>query len=201
MANLWGRNERAHDQLELSAATMQQCVRHALELTHPVNHAAADADPFGRTEISYGGVWPLDELQALPILNMCVSDKNKLKMLGCPNFLDLLIDGLLLSPEHPRKNSDPHCMAVVQRDFAECLYQMSLFPPSHDRLSGDPRVIPALEDLAVRGFTMDAQRCAEGALLALGARENSGGGALSIGQTVGADHVAADSDNRHIMRE
>jgi hypothetical protein len=44
------------------------------------------------------------------------------------------VDGLLLDPEHAR-NGDPPLgapeaiKAIIQRDFAECIQQLSLFPP------------------------------------------------------------------------
>ena len=37
-----------------------------------------------------------------PILNLCVSDLNKQLLLNAEGFIPLLVDSLLLDPEHPR---------------------------------------------------------------------------------------------------
>ena len=40
-----------------------------------------------------------------PILNLCVSDTNKELLLGAEGVIPLLVDSLLLDPQHPRKDN------------------------------------------------------------------------------------------------
>eukprot|EP01050_Picozoa_sp_SAG11_P016871 SAG11_NODE_2357_length_3468_cov_1.841199_2_plen_688_part_00 len=128
----------------------------------------------------------------LPILNMTVSDENKRRLLRCPGFIALLVDGLLLDPAHPRAGHDREVMAVVQRDYAESLQQLALFPEGREALLADPSIelqlssmapllhervvvmpaIAALELLAAEALSPEAKKAADGALLALGVQQH-----------------------------
>jgi hypothetical protein len=55
----------------------------------------------------------------------------------------------------------------VQRDFAECLQQISLFPPGCEALQATPGVVEALDTLVERARTEEAKDCARGALMQL----------------------------------
>jgi hypothetical protein len=48
------------------------------------------------------GAFPMKEDFGQPILSLCVSDLNKRLLLSCQNFIPLIVDSLLLDPEHPR---------------------------------------------------------------------------------------------------
>ena len=42
-----------------------------------------------------------------PILALCVSDINKQLLLNSEGFIPILVDSLLLDPEHPRRDDSP----------------------------------------------------------------------------------------------
>ena len=46
--------------------------------------------------------FPMQRDHGQPILNLCVSDLNKQLLLNAEGFIPLLVDSLLLDPEHPR---------------------------------------------------------------------------------------------------
>ena len=77
------------------------------------------------------------------------------------------ISGLLLDPEHPRKDSDEAIKTAVQRDFAECIQQVALFPPGCEALKANEAVLQALLALKDKAWSDEAKLCAEGALMAL----------------------------------
>jgi hypothetical protein len=113
------------------------------------------------------------------------------------------VDGLLLDSDHPRAASDLETKMAVQRDFAESLYQLSLFPEGRDALLTDQEltlkafngdlipihqaVVPALEALSEQALSQEAKDCADGALVALGVRQ--------------LEHAAADDEEGpgHVM--
>eukprot|EP01052_Picozoa_sp_SAG31_P033802 SAG31_NODE_3867_length_3800_cov_23.537422_4_plen_171_part_00 len=47
-------------------------------------------------------VYPMKPAHGQAIRNLCVSDVNKKLLLQCDGFIPLLVDSLLLDPEHPR---------------------------------------------------------------------------------------------------
>ena len=51
---------------------------------------------------SHSIYYPMREDHGQAILSLCISDLNKELLLGVNNFLPLLVDSLLLDPEHPR---------------------------------------------------------------------------------------------------
>jgi hypothetical protein len=88
------------------------------------------------------------------------------------------VDGLLLDPDHPRKDTDEEIKAAVQRDFAECIQQISLFPPGCKALQAAPGVVEALDALVEQAWSEEAKDCARGALMQLTDRwhPHTGGG-------------------------
>ena len=117
------------------------------------------------------------------ILHLTVSDANKNLLLNVDSLLRVLVDALLLDPEHPQRayptfeaNSVP-----VQRDFTEALQQLAVFPAGREALLAEPSAAEALQHVAEHGWSEEAQECAQGALSALSDRE-----ALS---DVDADHL------------
>jgi hypothetical protein len=107
-------------------------------------------------------------------------------LLQNPGFIPHLLDGLLLDAEHPRKDGDEQTKSAVQRDFAECIQQISLFGPGGEALSANPDVVSALDTLIDKGWSEEAQACARGALKQLRAEESHG-------------RVEIDPDALHIM--
>ena len=137
---------------------------------------------------SVAGLWPLTARYGRSILNLCISDANKLLLLRCDDFIRVIVDSLLLDADHPRRaQADFGTVAPpVQRDFAEAIQQLSAFPPGRDALLQDPSVTEALRELVDKGLTDEAKECAAGALQALGIWER-------------AEHVVVDEGSRHIM--
>jgi hypothetical protein len=64
------------------------------------------------------------------------------------------VDGLMLDPDHPRKEADPATKIALQRDFAECLQQISLFAPGCAALkaSSAAAVVDALDTLVDKAW-------------------------------------------------
>ena len=96
------------------------------------------------------------------------------------------VSGLLLAPEHPRKDTDDAIKTAVQRDFSECIQQISLYPPGCQALNADPAVIDALDALVDKAWSEEAKDCARGALMQLTERHR---------ETI----AAIDRDELHIM--
>ena len=170
---VWGRDEDGDGVFTFTQSDVDKVV-------HLADHRGAVAQ--------LGGSWVLKSSHGLSILNLCISDANKSLLLKCDGFVPLLVDSLLLDPDHPRRaEADFEAVAPpVQRDFAEAIQQLSAFPPGRDALLQDPSVTEALREVAANGLTEEAQECAAGALQALGARER-------------AEHVVVDEGSRHIM--
>jgi hypothetical protein len=111
------------------------------------------------------------EDHARAILSLTVSDVNKDLLLNADGLLAVLVDSLLLDPEHPirsdgRTNFEAIC-GPVQRDFAEALAQLAVYPPGRQVLLQDPTVVEALKQVAAKGWLDEAKRSAESALAAL----------------------------------
>eukprot|EP01043_Picozoa_sp_COSAG02_P026254 COSAG02_NODE_1506_length_12232_cov_420.616088_17_plen_143_part_00 len=47
--------------------------------------------------------FPMKEDYAQTLLHLCVSDVNKQLLLNCDGFIPLMVDSLLLNPQHPRR--------------------------------------------------------------------------------------------------
>jgi hypothetical protein len=86
-------------------------------------------------------------------------------LLSNGSFVPHLIDGLMLDPDHPRKDSNPSVLTIIQRDFSECIQQISLFAP--DALRTATGVIDALDELVDKAWSEDAKDCGRGALMQL----------------------------------
>ena len=70
----------------------------------------------------------------------------------------------MLDPEHPRKDTDEQIKSAVQRDFAECIQQLSLFGPGGEALKKNHDVVSALDTLVDKAWSEEAKICARGAL-------------------------------------
>ena len=116
---------------------------------------------------AFGSAFPLPASRCRGLLSLCISDTAKQLLLSNESFIPHVIDGLMLDPEHPRKEADEAVKTAVQRDFAECIQQMSLFPPGCAALQENEAVIQALSTLKDKAWSEEAKICAEGALIAL----------------------------------
>ena len=79
----------------------------------------------------------------------------------------------------------------VQRDFAEAIAQLALFPSGKEALLQDSNAVEALQQVAAEGWTEESRLSAESALLALSDR-----------QPVDVEHDQATRDQgqqRHVM--
>ena len=109
-----------------------------------------------------------------------VSDKHKTLLFTAPDIWTLLTLGLFLDAEqHPRgQNAVPpsspvpvEIQAIWQRNYAEALQQLALFPPGREAILQQPSIMKALEEVAERGMSPEAREHAEGALIALSDKE------------------------------
>ena len=78
-------------------------------------------------------------------------DRNKTLLLSTTGFIEQLLDGLLLDPEHPQIH-DPNTewdtiKAPVQETHAACLQQLSLYGPGRDALRARPDVLRVRADI------------------------------------------------------
>lgn len=54
----------------------------------------------------FARIYQMTQASGKPILNLCVSDKHKGLLMNHEGFVTLLVDSLLLDPEHPRRDND-----------------------------------------------------------------------------------------------
>ena len=105
-------------------------------------------------------------------------DAAKVMLLLNSAFIPHLIDGLMLDPSHPRlkdimgNDTDASILSIVQRDFAHCISQISLFPPGCEALKADPAVLQALSTLRDAAWSDDARLFAEATLMVLSPPEH-----------------------------
>ena len=86
-----------------------------------------------------------------------------------------VILGLFSGSEHPR-GSGPSGLpeelrATYQRNHAEALLQLALFPSGREAIKQEPSVMKALEEVLEHGMTPEARQIAERALMALSDRQ------------------------------
>ena len=67
---------------------------------------------------------------------------------------------MLLDPEHPRKDTAEPVKAAVQRDIAECIQQLAVFPQACEVLKADSKLIDAVKTLVDKGWTNEAKETA-----------------------------------------
>ena len=114
----------------------------------------------------WGSTFVMNRNRCRGLLSLCISDNAKQMLLNNSSFIPHLIDGLMLDPEHPRKDTDEAVKVAVQRDFAECLQQIALFPAGCDALKADSAaVIDVLDALVDKAWSEEAKDCARGALI------------------------------------
>ena len=94
------------------------------------------------------------------VLELTISDARKPLLLANPGYVPYLVDSLLLDPKHPRAGLADEEKIWLQSMHTECLAQLALFPPGKARLLEDSSVISALEAVAVRGLSQEAQESA-----------------------------------------
>jgi hypothetical protein len=76
----------------------------------------------------WGSAFTLSNNRCRGLLSLCIADAAKQMLLSNGDFLPHLVDGLLLDPEHPRKDTDDAIKAAIQCDFAEwCARPPSFF--------------------------------------------------------------------------
>ena len=81
-----------------------------------------------------------------------------------------MIAGLLMDPDCARAGTAPTVKTRLQRDFAECIYQISLYPRGCEVLKAwaNAAVVEALDRLVAGGsYSDEAKDCARGALMQL----------------------------------
>jgi hypothetical protein len=157
---------------------------------------------------TFGKLYQLTAHRCRGLLHCCISDTSKQLFLHHSGFIPHLLDGLMLADTHPRHtdaaghDTPMSIKTAVQRDFAECIQQVSLFPPGCEALKADPAVIAGLEVLVERAWSEEAKDCARGALMqltdrmaqkhladALSSSSSSAAAAGAGGSTVEPPHV------------
>ena len=113
--------------------------------------------------------------------HLCISDRNKNLLICSPDLTEMLIEALLLDPQHCRQNQEDCVKQHIQMDAVECFAQLVLFHPARDTLQRDPAVLDALRQASVASLTEDARRCAQTALVGLEGTLGHGAGQTQIG--------------------
>lgn len=142
-ANLFGRDEENEHAFQFSQSDVDTLV---------------DVETEWLQAKSWGKIWQLSSNQCRGLLSLCVSDVGKQLLLNCASFIPLLVFGLMLDADHPRKDTSEEIKAQVQRDYAECMLQVALFPRGCDLLSkADPRVVEVLDMLVEKASSEEAK--------------------------------------------
>ena len=134
----------------------------------------------------------------LTVGHMCKSDANKHKLLAHPEFLPMLISGLLLEQDHPRLPLAEPTHQWCQTMHAECFMQLAVFPPGKAALLEHPEAIGALEALMEQGLTEDAKEFGRGSLFAL--RDTEQNRADGDGGALNQQHVMLSCKRRNNPR-
>ena len=106
-----------------------------------------------------------------PILQLCISDKNKRLLLDCGSTLiSLLTEVLLLDPDHPRQSEEQRVKVALQQDAVECLLQLAVFEDGRTMLAQQSLTMDAIRALAngaQAALSSEAQTSASAALVAV----------------------------------
>ena len=92
----------------------------------------------GPAQYGYGGPFALRPSSGQSILNLCVSDANKLLLLKCDGFIPVLVDSLLLDPDHPIRAQDEEgfeaaAPAVQRVSWPPLLVRVQIHPSDSQR--------------------------------------------------------------------
>ncbi len=170
-ANVFGKDEE-----ENSFGLTQRDITHIIPWMSEVVNPA-----------TWGWAVPFHSRTCQPLLNLCKSDTAKQMLLSEDNFIPLLIEGLLLDPQHPsRKDADETTKSIIQRDIAECIQQVSLFGPGCEALKANPDVVIALDTTFDKARSEEAKICAAAALKQLCPERSE-------------KMLVIDPDSKHIM--
>ena len=115
----------------------------------------------------WGAIVAMGPNQARGLLMLCISDRNKEMLIQSPGLVPHMIASLMLDPNHKRQDTSQAIKERVQRDYAECIQQISLFPPGCEVLKNNSAVVEALDALADKGWSDEAKQCAHAALMQL----------------------------------
>ena len=122
---------------------------------------------------SWGIIVAMGPNQARGLLKLCISDRSKRMLIKSEGLVPHMIASLMLDPSHKRldpkqnKNTSQATKERVQRDYAECIQQISLFPPGCEVLKANPAVVEALDALVDKAWTEEAKQCAHAVLMQL----------------------------------
>ena len=173
-ACVFGREDGGEHAFVFSQSDIDAVLSHSIEMLRP--HLIFGGKGQRRSG-TYGHVYALERNQAQCLLALCISDTHKKLILANPDAVTHLVHGLMLDPAYHRSGEADQTdfegvKAAVQRDYAECLQQLSLFPEGREAMIRDPAVTKALRELvsAAEGelcWSDEARICARGALVAL----------------------------------
>ena len=110
-----------------------------------------------------------------PVVHLCISDANKELLVQCATeLMPLLVEALLLDPEHTRQSQPEHVKAAIQEDASECLLQLALFAQGREMLleqelqAGAMAALRSLADSSSSAALTERVRlCACSALMAI----------------------------------
>ena len=105
------------------------------------------------------------------LVNLCISDLNKPMLVKCPDLIATLVSGLIVDPEHQRKDMAEPLRAGIQRNSVECFLQLALFGEGRELLKRHTEALDALRMLSDGGaLTEETSVAASSALAAVEGR-------------------------------
>eukprot|EP01052_Picozoa_sp_SAG31_P033152 SAG31_NODE_3711_length_3960_cov_5.475265_5_plen_482_part_01 len=171
------RHPAVEDRVRRAAGSLSFCLEHDLDYarenggTSGTTAAGICAVVFGRDEDSAGFSFSQDQIDSLltwwssvmrgdgwnkpkkptedtvHVLDLCISDTNKQKLLRNPNFLPYMVESLMLDPKHPRANLSKDTKDWIRATHTECFAQLAVFEPGRQALIQNPAVASALEQV------------------------------------------------------
>jgi hypothetical protein len=117
---------------------------------------------------------PLQPAYCDALVNLTVSDTNKLLLTNSPQLIPAILLGLFIDEDHPRGEHATHpalatekpIREIYQRKYAEAIGQLALSAPGHALLQ-DSEIKAALQQVAQSGLTDEAKLHAKTAQLVL----------------------------------
>ena len=100
------------------------------------------------------------------LVNLCISDLNKPMLVKCPDLIATLVSGLIVDPEHQRKDMAEPLRAGIQRNSVECFLQLALFGEGRELLKRHTEALDALRVLSDGGALMEETSVAASSALA-----------------------------------
>jgi hypothetical protein len=185
LANIWGKQEEAESSsgYELTQTDVNDLLVWSAELVRPTT--------------ALGATWSLSPNQGRGLKHICISDRHKELALGSAGFVSHLLDGLFLEERNPRPEISTAVKEAIQKDFADSILQLAVYPRGCAALRAEPDVEAAVRALAADGsLSEEAKGSAERILHIILENPDSAASGRSVRNV---DDPDRGSSSRHCM--